>query len=192
MWRIHGLTSHKVQRLLNQLCSCGQSYLEVGSYLGATAAAALAGNKLNAYFVDNWEEDPQPFRDDLPRLPPTSKEEFIKNIKQYKGESKVKVFDADMFDVDLDQIEPIDIFFYDGPHGARETFQAIQYYAPVLANQAIVVVDDANFDGTVKGTKEALKAAGLTIHYERIILEDEPGENADGWWNGVYILGVSR
>ncbi len=191
MWRIHGLTSHKVQMLLNQLCRCGQSYLEVGCYLGATAAAALDGNKLKAYFVDHWEEQVQPLRDDLPPLPENSKEDFVKNIKYYKGENKIKVFDSDLFDVDLDQIDPIDIFFYDGPHGPQMTFNAVKYYATVLADQAIVVIDDANFEGSVSGAKAALKEHGFNISFERLILEEEP-ENSEGWWNGVLILGVSR
>ena len=191
MWRIHGLTSHKVQNFLNHICKCAETYLEVGCYLGATACAAIDRNKLTAYFVDNWEEDVQPMRDDLPRLPPTSKEQFLNNINAYSGQNEIKVYDADMFQVDVSDFKPIDVFFYDGPHGKDVTRAAIKHYAPALSDQSIVIVDDANFDGTVDGAKLALIESGLTVHFERIILEEEH-ENENGWWNGIYILGVGR
>jgi len=191
MWRIHGLTSHKIQSFLHNVCSCAETYLEVGCYLGATAVPAIDGNKLTAYFVDNWEENVQPVREDHPRLPPNSKEDFLKNIQVHQGDNDIKIYDADLYQVDISDFKPIDVFFYDGPHGKNETKAAIKHYAPALSNQAIVIVDDANFDGTVEGAKQALEESGLHIHFERIILE-ELVENENGWWNGVYILGVGR
>lgn len=191
MWRIHGLTSHKVQKFINLVCNCAETYLEVGCYLGATSCAALDGNRLTAYFVDNWEEDVQPVREDLPRLPPNSKEDFIRNIKAYQQQNDIKIFDADLFSVDVSTLKPIDVFFYDGPHGEENTKMAIKHYAPALSNQAVVIVDDANFEGTIKGARKAIDECGLQVHFERIILEEEL-ENSDGWWNGVYILGVGR
>ena len=79
MYNIPGLTSPRVQKFLNGICKKANSYLEIGSYLGATSVAALDGNKLNAYFVDMWEQPIQTARDDLEDLPPNNKETFISN-----------------------------------------------------------------------------------------------------------------
>jgi len=76
MYNIPGLTSIKVQRFLNGICKHADSYLEIGSYLGATSVSALDGNKLDAYFVDMWEQPIQTAREDLDELPENSKETF--------------------------------------------------------------------------------------------------------------------
>ncbi len=39
MYDIPGLTSPRVQKFLNGICKKANSYLEIGSYLGATSVA---------------------------------------------------------------------------------------------------------------------------------------------------------
>lgn len=189
MYSVPGLTSRKVQKFLNSICSQANTYLEVGSYLGATAVAALDGNKLDAYFVDKWEEQIQAFRDDID-LPPNDKQVFIENVKKYKGSNNIRLFQCDMFDVDLSEIKPIDVFFYDGPHGFWETSEAIQYYSKVFNDQCIVIVDDANFDGVVGGAEHGISKLKCDILYKKIILNDI--ESEDEWWNGLFIAVLSN
>lgn len=189
MYGIPGLTSPKVQRFLNSVCKDKSTYLEVGSYLGATAVAALDGNKLHAYFVDNWKDDIQAYRDDI-ALPQNSKDVFIHNVKKYKGENQVSVFHSDLFDVDLTEIKPIDVFFYDGPHDYVTTSNAIQYYSSVFADECIVIVDDANFDGVVDGAENGLSRIGFDVVYRKIVLNDI--ESSDEWWNGLFVVVVKR
>ena len=77
---IEGLTSPRVQSLLNYIGKHSTTYLEVGTYLGATAAGALAGNKLKAYLVDDWKNNIQPAEADF-TLPDNNKEDFLINIE---------------------------------------------------------------------------------------------------------------
>lgn len=189
MYGIPGLTSPKVQNFINSMCSQADTYLEIGCYLGATACAALNNNKLDAYFVDTWNEDIKPYRDDI-QLPKNNKELFKENIRQFKGENNVNIFHCDMFDVDLSKIKPIDIFFYDGPHGEDTINKVFQYYYPVLSDTCLVIVDDANFSGVVSGTNSALEKLNVNIIHSRLLLnyiEDELE-----WWNGLYILLVNK
>lgn len=189
MYGIPGLTSPKVQSFINSMCSQADTYLEIGCYLGATACAALNNNKLDAYFVDTWDEDIRPYRDDI-QLPKNDKELFKENIRQFKGENNVNIFHCDMFDVDLSKIKPIDIFFYDGPHGEDTINKVFQYYYPVLSDTCLVIVDDANFSGVVSGTNSALEKLNVNIIHSRLLLnyiEDELE-----WWNGLYILLVNK
>ncbi len=118
---IPGLTSMRVQTLLNLLAKGVGSYMEIGSYLGATAAAVLHDNPINAHFIDKWEEQIQPKRDDL-TLPANSLEEFKKNIAPFVGNSNVQIIPADMFNVNtIPYNQSIQLFFYDGPHDADTT-----------------------------------------------------------------------
>jgi len=187
MYNIPGLTSNKVQKFLNSICDQANSYLEIGSYLGATSVAALDGNTLNAYFVDMWSEHIQTARDDLDELPENNKETFINNVKKYKGNNSINVFDSDLFNVDISEMKDIEVFFYDGPHDFETTSKAVQYYASIFAKEAILIFDDANFDGVVHGANDGLSKAGLNIKYKRILLTDQM-ENEKELWNGLYIV----
>jgi predicted O-methyltransferase YrrM len=187
MYNIPGLTSSKVQKFINGICSHANSYLEIGSYLGATSVAALDGNNLNAYFVDRWDQPIQTARDDLGELPENNKETFISNVKRHKGNNTINIFESDLFDVDISEMKDIEVFFYDGPHDFETTSKAVQYYASTFAKEAILIFDDANFDGVVYGARDGLDKAGLLITYDKIILTSEM-ENVKELWNGLYIV----
>jgi Methyltransferase domain len=185
---IPGLTSPKVQQLLNYLGATSKKYLEVGVYLGATFCGAIAGNKLEAYAVDNWKENVQPANGTV--LPDNKKSMFIDNVKKYKGENTVRVFDCDFNKVNISELSDIDLFFYDANHGEVSTAVALEYFAPCLADTSIVVFDDANVESVLKGVEQGVKNAGLGIIYEKKILNSQ--ENAEQWWNGLYILVLQR
>lgn len=187
---ISGLTSSRVQTLLNSLASQCGSYLEVGSYLGATAAAVLHNNPINAYFVDKWEEQIQPARDDL-QTEANSYDKFVENIRPYIGNSNVNVIKGDMLAVDLLEIDhTIDMFMYDGPHDVKSTSDALKYYWPKLSKDCILVFDDANWETVVQGAREALQELEAHVVYEKLILNSE--ENPREWWNGLYILVIRK
>lgn len=187
---IKGLTSMRVQTLLNSLARGVGSYLEIGSFLGATSCAVLKDNFLNAYFVDNWKQQIQPERQDI-TLPANNKEEFIKNLKEYKGSSSITIYDSDLFAVPLEEMyDKIQMFFYDGPHDYETTKQATQYYYPTLQNESILVFDDANWEGVVAGAIEGVEEMGGQIVYKKIILNST--ENPREWWNGLLIMVVRK
>lgn len=186
---IPGLTSTRIQQLLNGLASQSKVYLEIGSYLGSTGAAALKDNSLDAYFIDMWEEDLQPIRDDLPELPPNNQEVFEKNIAPYIGKNRVHVINEDMYEVDTTQIKGVDLFFYDGPDGYEHVYKTVLRYRDCFAKQAILVFDDANWTDTVRAADDAVRAAGLTPVYSKKLLNSL--ENERMWWNGIYIIVVA-
>jgi predicted O-methyltransferase YrrM len=184
---IQGLTSPRVQTLIKNLCSGKTKYLEIGSFLGSTAAAALESNIPEVYCVDKWEEQIQPARQDI-TVPENNKQSFIDNVKKYKKDSKVFVFDCDMFSVDVSKLKDIDVFFYDGPHDAESTAASVKYFAPCFSEEAILVFDDANWMGVVQGAEQGIMQAGKTILYTKKILNSE--ENPNQWWNGVFVVVV--
>jgi hypothetical protein len=55
--QIEGLTSRKVKSFLNNLCGLEDcSYLEFGTYKGATFCAAIYNNDIKSTAVDNWKD----------------------------------------------------------------------------------------------------------------------------------------
>jgi hypothetical protein len=185
---IVGLTSHRMRQLLHELGKVSSSYLEVGCYQGATATAVLDSGIKTAYFVDHWRENIQPANGT--EIPVNSKDVFIANVKKHKQSTDIKLYDCGFKDVDKSTLSSVDLYFYDGPHDQESTAQAVEYFADCLADVAILVFDDANWDGVVSGVKQGAQKARLTTLYEKILLNDE--EDPDQWWNGFYLLVVKK
>lgn len=188
---IPGLTSPRVQTLLNSLAQGVDTYLEVGAAMGATFCAVLKNNPLRAVAIDNWSVQIQPATSNIEKLPENSVEQFLKNVETYKGNSQVVVIDADLFSVDTSIFEnQIKMMFYDGPHDEESTAKAVEYYYSTLADEAIVVFDDANWRGVVDGARKGFNKVGANVSFEKILLNSE--ENPNEWWNGLYIAVVRK
>jgi hypothetical protein len=187
---IPGLTSVRVQSLLNSLAQGVDSYLEVGTYLGATFCAVLKDNPITATAIDNWKSNIQPQTDKF-KLPQTSINEFINNVKKYKGNSIVNVIDGDLFSIDVSTLSnSIKMFFYDGPHDFDSTKRAVEHYFQAFSNETILIFDDANWTEVVEGARAGINSVNALVTYEKLILNEV--EDPNGWWNGLYILVIEK
>lgn len=182
---IPGLTSKRIQNLLFGLGEHVKSYLEIGSAMGATTVA-VGGNPIEIHCVDNWQQDVQP-QNNLFELPVNTKQEFINNTKHIEN---LHIHDGDLFTIDRSSINNIEMFFYDGPHDPESTQRAVEYYAECLADVSILIFDDANWEGVVAGANAGMENAGLYKMYSKLILNDV--EDPNMWWNGLYIVVVSK
>lgn len=183
-----GLTSPRVQQLLNYLAKDSEKYLEIGSFLGASLSSVLVDNKISAYAVDNWQANIQAQNSE--GLPENKKNYFIENIKKYKSDNIIKVFDCDFLKVDKTEIKDVDLFFYDGDHSKDKTAAAVRYFSNCFADTAILIFDDANWEGIVQGAIEGLEQTDLEVIYEKKLLNEV--ESKQDWWNGLYIVVVKR
>ena len=185
---IDGLSSSRIDKLLNELGKISTAYLEIGCLAGRTFSSAIYGNKLKAYAVDNWKDGISSENGTIDIK--VTKEGFVNNIIPYKGDNTIKVFDCDFIDVDKNNIKNIDLFFYDGEHSYESTKLAVEYFADTFAEECILLFDDANWDGVVEGAAAGIQKAGLTIQYEKKMLNNIEDEKM--WWNGVYIVVVKK
>jgi hypothetical protein len=185
---IPGLTSERVKQLLNYLGARSRKYLEVGSFLGATLVSTIKDNSLTAYAIDNWAQNIGPANGNA--MPPNSKQQFIENVKKYKGNNTVKVFDSNFIDVNTTDIKDIDLFFYDGDHSELATKMAVKYFSNCFADTSILIFDDANWEGVVSGAMAGISETNFDILYEKKVLNAE--EDPSQWWNGLFILVVKR
>jgi hypothetical protein len=100
------------------------------------------------------------------------------------------VFNTDYKKVNKEQIKNVDLFLYDGDHSYESTKHAVQYFAETLADEAVLVFDDANWDGVVKGALDGIEAAGLELVYDKKMLNSV--EDSTMWWNGLLIAVVKK
>jgi predicted O-methyltransferase YrrM len=183
-YSIEGLTSPRVQKLLYGLSKHCKQYLEIGSALGATTNAVLENPNIAVTCIDNWSQDIQPESGDF-ALPDNLQQTFERNLKR-----PARVINSDLYQVDAGTITDIDLFFYDGPHDRDATRRAVEHYANSLAKTAILIFDDANWEGVVQGATEGIENSKLNILYSKKMLNST--EDASQWWNGLYILVVER
>lgn len=185
---VAGFSSNRVRHLLNSICSSNNiKYLEVGSYLGSTFCAAIQNNTLEAYAVDNWKTpELQPYQNSK-QIKRSSVEEFKKNAKKYKGNSKIRLINTDCNKlVPLDFDSKINVVFYDGDHDYQKQLEALEAIKNLVEDTFILILDDANFMGVVESADEFVCKNNYKILFERKLLNSI--EDDKMWWNGLYIL----
>jgi len=180
-----GLTSPRVQTLLNLLAQGVDTYLEVGSYQGATLCATMLDNPITAVAIDNWKEQIQSKNGSVKAENDINT--FMKNVEEYRGRSIVNVLNSDLFQVDVTpMLHSMKLFFYDGPHDQQSVKQSVEHYWPALTEECILVFDDANWKGVVDGAREGINSCNGIAIYEKMLLNSEESKN--DWWNGLYIV----
>jgi len=151
--------------------------------MGSSAVSVLDAG-VPTTCVDNWEQDIQPETGAFD-LPDNDQSIFLDNTKQYNN---ITVYNKDYLEVNID--EKFDLFFYDGPHDEPSVVSAVKHYTKNFADKAILVFDDANWEGVVSGALLGLTNTGFHVKFSRMMLNSV--EDPDAWWNGVYILVVEN
>jgi hypothetical protein len=182
---VQGLTSNRVRQLLYSLAKHCDNYLEIGSAMGATATAVAESN-IHMHCVDSWKLNVQPESGEF-ELPDNTKDIFVKNMNGYDN---LIIHDCDLFYTERKKIKDIDLFFYDGSHDVNITARAISHYYDCFADTAILVFDDANWQGVVQGADLGISMSKLKVLYSKKLLNS--AENKGMWWNGLYIVVVQK
>jgi len=188
---IKGLTSVKVKNFLNILCEMEECrYLEIGAYQGATFSAALDGNNITAFAIDNFSgEGTHPMRkiEDWGEDDYDVKTQFFENIRKVSSQSTIKVFDEDIQAFDVGKIDrTINILFYDGGHSEKEHYNVINKFLPILNNIFILIIDDWNWIQVKEGTTKGISDNNLQVLLKKEIITS--GEDFNDYWNGLGIF----
>lgn len=198
---VPGLSSNKVRHLLNNLCKPTELngdepvvYADLGCYVGSTLWAAMMGNNVNAYAIDNYSQhNIAPARDDIewediedPILA------FQENAKKYMGNNSVAYITEDMFNLrELNAAKPPEVIFYDADHDPEKTYSNLTQFHQFATEPFTLVVDDCNFDGVVAAVDKWCKDRKFVILFKKVLRSQEI-EDSNGWWNGVMVLVISK
>lgn len=195
---VPGLSSNKVRHLLNNLCKSldGESviYADLGCYVGSTLWAAMMGNDVKAYAIDNFsQENIAPARDDIAWEPiddPIAT--FQENGKKYMGSNAVLFKDQDIFTInELNDKYPPEVIFYDADHDPQATYQNLSQFYQFATDPFTLVVDDCNFDGVMAAVDKLCKDRNFAVLYKKVLRSQEI-EDSMGWWNGVAVMVIGK
>jgi hypothetical protein len=186
---IEGMSGQKYRTLINTLIETldRPRYLEIGSWLGSTAAAAIYGNDVQAVCIDNWSEFSG------------TKEQFLANIEKAKSNSSaLHLIERNFREVDYRALGKFNVFLFDGPHSVVAHTDGILVVQPCLANRFILIVDDWNWRDVRSGTMRGLLTANCRVESSIQVrttmdntLPSLEREKSD-WHNGYFIAVVRK
>jgi hypothetical protein len=184
-----GMSGKKYRYLINNLISfiTDARYLEVGSWKGSTACAAMHGNKCKVTCIDNWSHHGTDNRD------------FFNNTKEsLSNDIDFTVIEKDFREVDYTSLGKYNVYFFDGPHEEKDQYDGVALAQDALDHEYILIVDDYNFDRVRKGTQNAIKDLNLKVLAEVTVLSSIDGDvptvhhEKSEWHNGYYIAVIRK
>jgi len=191
---MEAMSGKKYKHFINQLISQVDDvkYLEVGTWTGSTACSALYKNKVDAYFVDNWDQfNPHG----------NIKSLFFNNIEEIKKDSSEASYqfqEKDFRLVDYNSIGKYNVYFFDGPHEEQDQYDGVVYAQPALEDEFIFICDDWNWNQVRTGTTRAFVDLNLEILYSLEIRTTIDGSTPEivyeksDWHNGYFIASCRK
>jgi Methyltransferase domain len=182
------LATENVLALLNLaagLLDPGESYVEVGSFYGASLIGAMRGNTGDFVAIDRFSFDVPEVRGRP--LPPASRTGLEESLARF-GAASATILEGDAFEV----IEGgglgerhVGVYYWDGPHDPEGQLRGMRAIEPWLAPEALIVVDDYDWDTVAAATRDYLAAEPRAE-----LLVEIPGEAGDQewWWDGVAVI----
>jgi predicted O-methyltransferase YrrM len=192
---VMGMASYKKLKLMNLVASLipeDECYLEVGTFQGKSLVAALKGNpRVKAVACDNFSEFDGSGGNRMA---------LERNLGRYHLRDRVQFFDMDFRQLlarwrEL-QLPRIGAYFYDGAHDKASQYDGIKQAEPLLADRALLVVDDwrlAEDSGSYAeaGTLQAISESSNDWRILYVLTARRNGD-LDQWWNGMGLLGFER
>jgi hypothetical protein len=168
-------------------------YIEIGVFQGLTLLSnAFANPGSECLGIDNFSQ--------------FNEGRTNKAIVQ-KRMAALNVDNARILDIDfeeglnrLDEIlaagQKIGVFFVDGPHDYRSQLIPLLRVKPYMAENGVILIDDANYPHVRQATFDFLQSApeyallceAYTSAHPANLSGEEKSRALGGWWNGVNIL----
>ena len=146
---IFGLSSRRLKHLINNINAAGRhNYLEIGTYKGATLIAAMRGNDITAYGVDNFKYDDREANKWAPEgyIWDNMKSQLEANLNTYRlapdviNGDTVTMIESDFQEIDWSGKPKFDVCFFDVSPVNREIYEAFfEKILPALSPESVVI-----------------------------------------------------
>jgi len=174
-----------VLNLAARLLPAGEAYLEVGTLKGRTMAGTLVDAPDRTYVaVESFRE--------FGMLASASRAELLSNLSRYGAGHRLLLREGDCFAVlarPQAVPEPVGVYFYDGAHTGLAHYLALGVAEPLLADEALVLIDDSSYPMVEAATRRYLsRHPGWTVLWD---IRAE-GDHDPRWANGLLVLAFHR
>jgi hypothetical protein len=181
---IGGFTTENNLQMLNfavKNMQEGEYYCEVGTFRGTTLVGALYGNNCKGFSVDNFAE----FDENR-----TNYNKLMENIKKFGVKEQVLFNEQDFreFFRDFPGKNPgikFGVYLYDGAHDYQSQLDGLELAKPFLADNALIFVDDTNWEQPRKANEDFIKA---NPNCKLLMDIKTNSEQSKTFWNGVQVI----
>ena len=175
---VGGLARENNLALLNLAASLlgpGESYVEVGSFKGLSLIAAMLGNRGDFVGIDNFS------------LGEGSREALDANLRG-RGLTSYAVLEGDAFELLRGGAlgrRRVGVYYYDAAHDYAAQVEGLRLIEPYLADDALLIVDDTDWDQVARATRDYLAAQPRA---KLLVKLDGKDRGQPWWWEGVQVL----
>jgi predicted O-methyltransferase YrrM len=157
-----GTTGARIGKLINFAVSCldpEECYLEVGVFTGFTLISANYQNNRHCVGIDSFQPD-QIFS----IQPADVRLKCAYNLKNYT--SNTKLIEGDFRAVTQEMVEKlVGVHFIDGDHNYQAVIDGINWVTPMLAKDAIVIIDDVGYQEITRAITEIADYPGYELFF---------------------------
>lgn len=185
---VGGFTSANELAVLNlaaRLLPEGEVYLEVGTFKGRSLCGAVQDNAGTTFHaIENYLE--------FGMLGLEARQELHRNLQTWAADADVRLREADCFRVMAEPSEfsgPVGVYFYDGAHTHLSHWLALGVVEPLLADEALVLVDDASWPMVQRAHGRYLRRHP---GWEVVATWDAAVTDDPRWANGLHALAFRR
>lgn len=162
-----------------------EAYLEVGTFKGRSLCAAVQDNFDKHFFaMENFLEFGMQGQE--------ARAELAANLGSHAGDARVELLEGDCFKLMADTSlidKPVGVYFYDGEHTLLSHYLALAVVEPLLADEALVLIDDATWPVVQKAHRLFLKRhRGWSVE----ATWDAAHADDPRWSNGLHALVFRR
>ena len=177
---VEGLTRENNLALLALAASLlepGESYVEVGTWLGTSLIAALLGNtQADVVAIDSFA-----FRDG-------SRAQLEENLERFGLGGRAEILEGDLF-----ELAPagalagrrVGVWYYDALHTYEAQLEGLRIVRPYLVAGALIVVDDTHWEQVGRSIEDFLAEEPRA---RRLVSIEGKDSGFPQWWEGVEVL----
>jgi precorrin-6B methylase 2 len=153
----------------------GESYVEVGSFKGASLVAASYGKQGDFVGIDDFS------------MGEGGRALLERNLAAF-GSTHATILEGDAFDTLRGGAlagRRVGIYYYDAGHSYEQQLEGLRLIEPHLAGEALVIVDDSDWERVEQAVRDYLAEQPRANELLRI------GGKRSGrpwWWEGVAVL----
>jgi predicted O-methyltransferase YrrM len=164
----------------------GESYVEAGTFMGASLIGAARRNEnRDLIAVDNFSFPALELDDRL--LPPASRAELEQNLARFGVRNATLMESAirDFLRSGLLSDRRVGVYYHDTEHTYEAQLEALRLVEPFLARRALVVVDNSDWEEVAHALRD------YRAEQPRVTALFDIAGRAAGfpqWWDGVSVL----
>jgi len=165
----------------------GESYVEAGTYMGASLIAAMRGNEARDFVaLDNFALD-ETIEVKGRTLPGTTRAKLESNLERF-GAGGATILEGDTLELLRGGAlgdRRVGVFYYDASHDYEDTVGALKAIEPHLADEALLLVDDYDWEEVARATRDYVEGQPKA----RMLLEiGGERKGLPQWWEGVAAV----